>query len=76
MTLPGMPAMPPLPPSVLPPGQAPFGSALPTPKQGSSDNGPVKPMPVGLNGMLPPTQPALFTTPSGSTPANLPGSTK
>jgi hypothetical protein len=83
MTLPGMPQMPAIPPSLLPPGRPPIGPLLPPAPSGpplpgagvSKDKG--KSMPIGLNGMLPPAQPAPFTPPSaGLIPADLSVPTK
>jgi hypothetical protein len=85
MMLPGMPQMPAIPPSLLPPGRPPFGSSppsvLPAPSGPSvppAPGGKDKPMPIGLNGMLPPaqpTQPAQFTPPPPN-PADLFGPAK
>jgi hypothetical protein len=91
MTLPGMPQMPAIPPSLLPPGRPPFGSSPPSvlpapdgkfgplapPGSGASDKAKDKPMPIGLNGMLPPAQPAQFTPPPPPPgPSDLFGPTK
>jgi hypothetical protein len=94
MTLPGLPAMPPIPgipPPLLPPGRPPIGPslppALPFPDAAPAPSAPPVPganktkdkgVPIGLNGMLPPTQPAQFLPPPppALTPADLSGTTK